>query len=80
MVPRVDVLVSGVITGSPRVPLSANWTVSSATVVQTLGRPLSGNTANVTINLLQPGQMYSNRVNELVLRIGKNLRFGPTRR
>jgi len=78
-VPRIDVLVSGVITSSPGVPLSANWTIPTATIAQTLGRPLAGNAANVTINLLQPGQMYSDRVNELDLRIGKNLRFGRTR-
>ena len=33
----------------------------------------------VPLNLLAPGQMYSDRVNELDLRIGKNLRFGRTR-
>lgn len=78
-IPKVDVLLSGVMTSSPGLPLAANWTVSSAVVAQTLGRPLSGNAANVTINLLQPGQMYSDRVNELDLRFGKILRFGKTR-
>ena len=78
-VPRIDVLVSGVMTSSPGIPLEARWTVPTATVAQTLGRPLAGNAANVTINLLAPGQMYSDRVNELDLRFGKNLRFGRTK-
>jgi hypothetical protein len=78
-VPKIDVLFSGVMTSSPGVPLSANWTVSSAVVQQTLGRPLSGNAANITVNLLAPGQLFSDRVNELDLRLGKALRFGRTR-
>ena len=78
-IPKIDVLLSGVMTSSPGLPLAANWTVSTAVVAQTLGRPLSGNAANVTINLLQPGQLYSDRVNELDLRLGKVLRFGTTR-
>jgi hypothetical protein len=79
-VPRIDVLVSGVITSSPGVPVAANWTVPSAVVAaQGLGRPLSGGAANVTINLLNPGQVYSDRVNEVDMRVGKILRFGGTR-
>jgi hypothetical protein len=78
-VPKVDVLFSAVLTSSPGVPLRADWTVSSAVVAQTLGRPLSGNAANVTINLLKPGEMFSDRVNELDLRFGKLLKVGSTR-
>jgi hypothetical protein len=78
-VPKIDVLFSGVMTSSPGVPLSANWTVSNAFVQQTLGRALSGNAANITVNLLAPGQLFSDRVNELDLRVGKALRFGRTR-
>jgi carboxypeptidase family protein len=78
-IPRIDVLFSGVITSSPGVPLAANWTIASADVAKTLGRPLSGNVPNITVNLLSPGQMFSDRVNELDLRLGKTLRFGRTR-
>jgi len=78
-VPKLDVLVSGVITSSPGVPLAANWTVSSADVAKTLGRPLSGNAPNVTVNLLAPGDLFADRVNEIDFRVGKALRFGRTR-
>ena len=44
-----------------------------------LGRPLAGNVQNVTINLVQPGTLYGDRVNELDLRFAKLLRFGNTR-
>jgi hypothetical protein len=48
-------------------------------VAQTLGRPLAGSAANVTVNLVQPGTLYGDRVNELDLRFAKLLRFGSTR-
>jgi hypothetical protein len=44
-------------------------------VAQTLGRPLSGGAANVTVNLLAPDQMRGPRVNQLDLRVGKVLRL-----
>jgi hypothetical protein len=78
-IPKIDVLFSGVITSSPGIPLAANWSVPTATIAQTLGRPLAGNAPNVTINLLSPGQIYADRVNELDFRAAKILRFGRTR-
>jgi hypothetical protein len=78
-VPKIDVLVSGTFQSRPGTQLSANWNVPSSLVQQTLGRPLSGGSANVTINLLEPGQMYGDRINQFDLRIAKVLRFGRTR-
>jgi len=78
-VPKIDVLVATTFQSSPGQPLAANWTVSSAVVAQTLGRPLSGNAPNVTVNILAPDQMAFPRVNQLDLRFGKVLRFGAHR-
>jgi hypothetical protein len=78
-VPKVDVLVSGTFRSDQGAMLAANYTVSSAVVAQSLGRPLAGNTPNVTVNLIAPGLMYGDRVNELDLRLAKVLRFGRTR-
>jgi hypothetical protein len=77
--PKVDVLVSGVLTSSPGIPLRADWTVSNAIVQQSLGRPLSNNAPNVVVNLLDPSAMRSDRVNELDLRFAKLFRIGRTR-
>ena len=79
VVPRVDVQVSFAFTSSPGVPLQANWDVPSAVAALSLGRPLSGNAPNVAVNLLEPGEMNSPRVNILDFRIGKLLRFGDQR-
>jgi len=78
-IPKIDVLVSGTMLSTPGIPLRADWTVSSATVQQWLGRPLSGNTPNVRVNLLKPDDMRSDRATQLDIRVGKILRFGRTR-
>jgi hypothetical protein len=78
-VPRIDVLVSSTFQSTPGVQLQANWNVPSAVVAQTLGRPLSGGAANVSIDLLNPGQMYGDRIHQLDLRVAKILRFGGRR-
>jgi hypothetical protein len=78
-IPKIDVQVSGTLQSRPGSAIAANLVVPSATVAQTLGRPLSGGAANVTINVLDPGQMYRDRINEIDFRVGKILRFGRTR-
>ena len=44
-----------------------------------LKRNLSGNAANVTVNLVEPGTMYGDRINLLDVRIAKTLRAGRSR-
>ena len=44
-----------------------------------LGRVLSANQQFAAINLITPGDVWGDRVNELDIRIGKILRFGRTR-
>ena len=78
-IPRVDVLVSGTFQSVRGPEVQANWVVPNAIVMQTLGRPLSGGAANVTVNLIAPGTMYGDRINQIDLRFGKLLRFGRTR-
>ncbi len=78
-IPKIRVLTSGVFTSRPGSQIAANYVVSSAVVAQTLGRPLAGGTANVTINVLNPGQMYRDRINLLDLRIAKLVDLGRRR-
>ena len=91
MVPRVDVQLGvsfvsrpGLKTDTNGTPQAgghqaANYTVPNAVVAPSLGRSLSGNAANVTVNILEPGLQYGDRSYELNLRIGKILRFGRAR-
>jgi hypothetical protein len=78
-IPRIDVQVSSVFQSKPGAMLSANYAVPAAVVAQSLGRAPSGNVTNVTVNLVEPGSMYGDRINQLDFRFAKILRFGRTR-
>jgi hypothetical protein len=79
-VPKVDVLVSGTFRSEQGAPLAANLVVPNAALAPILGRNLSsGANGNIVVNLIDPGTVYGDRVNELDVRIAKILRFGRTR-
>ncbi len=78
-IPKIDVLLSGTFQSSPGATLAANWIIPNATVRQWLGRDLSNSAPNITVNLLEPGVLRGERVNQIDLRIGKLLRFGRQR-
>jgi hypothetical protein len=59
--------------------LAANYAAPNSVVAPSLGRNLSGNAPNVTVNLIAPGTMYGDRVNELDLRVAKILKYGRSR-
>ncbi|HKF66390.1 MAG TPA: TonB-dependent receptor [Vicinamibacterales bacterium] len=82
VIPKIDVQVSGVFQSKPGALLAANYAApatAGSALVQSLGRLPTGTPANITINLLAPGSMYGDRVNQLDFRIAKILKFGRTR-
>jgi hypothetical protein len=79
MIPRIDLHVAATFQSKPGAMLAANYTAPNSIVAQSLGRNLSGNAANVTVNLVPPGTMYGDRVNELNVRVAKVLRRGGSR-
>ena len=79
VIPKIDAQISAVFQSKPGPALLANYNVPTAVVAQTLGRPLAGNAPNVQVNLIEPGTLYGNRINQLDLRFAKNLRFGGKR-
>ena len=78
IVPRIDLHVSSTFQSKAGAMLVANYAVPNADVVPSLGRSLSGNAPNVTVNLIPPGSMYGDRINQLDVRIAKPLKLGRT--
>jgi len=78
-VPKVDVQIAATFRSQPGQNVSANYIATNAVVQPSLGRPLSGGAANVTVNLVEPGTIYSEQTNLLDLRFSKIFRFGKYR-
>jgi hypothetical protein len=79
VIPTVDLQVAATVQSKPGAMLAANYAAPNSVVVPSLGRNLSGNAANVTVNLVKPGTMYGNRINELDIRVAKVLKHGRSR-
>jgi hypothetical protein len=81
IIPKIDVQVSGSFRSTPGTSLSVGYTATNAilTSSSTLGRPLSGTAANMVIGIEKPNEAYTERRQELDMRIGKVLKFSNTR-
>ena len=79
IIPKIDVQLSGTFRSDQGAPLAANFAYTSAQIAPSLGRPLSNAAPNATINLIAPGVLYGDRVNEVDVRFAKILKFGRTR-
>ena len=78
-IPKIAVLVSGTFRSEQGAPLAANFTVTNAMVAAQLGRPLSAPGGSVVVNLIEPGTVYGDRLNEVDFRVAKIVRIGRTR-
>jgi hypothetical protein len=90
IIPRVDVIISGVYQDKPAAnngtdqltgSFAANYTLSAADIAAAgaqIGRPLT-QTGPITVNLIAPGQVYGDRVRQLDLSFKKVLHFGSQR-
>jgi hypothetical protein len=89
-VPKVDVLVSAIFrsqaNAQPGTDVGTNGASRAATFRMTAaqfqaitGRPLAPGLATQDVNLLLPGAVYGDRINNVDMRFAKVLRFGKTR-
>ena len=77
--PKWDVNLAATMQSTPGNQITANFTASNALIAPSLGRNLSGGSSNRTVNLVSPGTLYNDRINQLDFRVGKILRFGSRR-
>jgi hypothetical protein len=89
-VPKIDVLVSAIVRSQANVQpgaevatngtaRSANYLMNQAQFLAATGQPLRPGVTTETVNLLLPGQIYGERVNNLDMRFAKIIRFKNTR-
>ena len=80
-IPKADVLTAVTFQNRPsrEDPLQANYTATNADTQPSLGRPLSGGAANVTVPLVNPWTARGSRFTQVDLRFGKVLSAGKTR-
>jgi len=79
VVPRAGVQLSATFQSKPGPMVAANYAAPNSVVLSSLGRNLSGGAPNVTVNLVPPGTMYGNRINQLDVRVAKTVRHGRSR-
>jgi hypothetical protein len=71
-----DVQVSATIQSIPGTPIVATAVVPSSQIAPSLGRDLAvGGAATTTIQLVEPGTMYADRLNQVDVRLTKSIRL-----
>ncbi len=87
-VPKIDVLLSSTFHSVPypgnNFPSVTSQSLGASAIIapefQTnLGRPLSSGIPIEFVNIVQPGVKYGDRLSQVDLRLGKNIRYGRTR-
>jgi hypothetical protein len=89
-VPKIDVLLSAVLRSQPNTQpggdvatnggsRAANYLMNATQFLAATGRPLRAGVTTETVNLLLPGQIYGERVNNVDLRVAKVVRVRGTR-
>ena len=77
--PKIDVQISGTMRSDSGGELAANWAAPNSATVG-LNRPFAGVAGQtVTVNLVEPGTLHGDRVNQIDLRFAKIIRVGRTR-
>jgi hypothetical protein len=75
VVPRVMVNVAATFQSLPGPIIAANYVATNAIVEPSLGRPLSGGASNTTVNLVSPGAIYGERLNQTDLRFSRVIKL-----
>jgi hypothetical protein len=77
--PRVDVQLSATFLSLPGPRQDARYNATVNEVAPSLGRPLAGGARTITLNLVSPGTVYGERLNQVDIRIAKLLQLRQIR-
>ena len=78
-IPKIAIQFAATYQDVPGPEILANYTASNAVVQPSLGRPLSGGAANVTVPLVAPGELYGGLERMLDLRLSRAFSYLSTR-
>jgi hypothetical protein len=78
-IPKIDVLVSSIMRSQPNVIFGGGGIPAAAPEGNSAGLSALYATPQGQINLLQPGQVYGDRINQIDMRFGKILNIGSSR-
>jgi hypothetical protein len=88
-IPHVNLELAGTFQSKPTVgqnfpsigseSLAANWLVPNAVVQPSLNRPLAGGNPFTFVNIVKPGTLYQNRINQFDMRVAKLVHFEQKR-
>jgi len=76
LVPKLGLQTSATFQSLPGPEVSASYVATNGVVAPSLGRPLSASAVSTTLQLVQPGTTFGERLNQLDLRIGRKVRVG----
>ena len=78
--PRIDLQLGGAFRSDAGQELTATFVATNAYLASasTLGRPLSG-IITVPVNMIEPGTLFGERVNQVDVRVGRPFRLGAMR-
>ena len=78
-IPKVDLRVGATFQSKPGAQLAANYVATNAVVTPRRWAAAFPANPNVTVNVIVPGALYGDRINQLDFRVAKILRFGRAR-
>jgi len=78
--PRVNAQLSATLQNLPGPQILATWAAPSAAIAPSLGRPLSGNAASATLQLLPPATYFAGRLNQVDFRVSRRFALGGGRK
>jgi hypothetical protein len=80
IIPKIDLQVGATLQNIPGPEVRAVYTLTNAILQGALGRNLLvAGANNTTVNVIERGSLYGERMNQVDFRVGKRLRFGQAR-